>query len=70
MNEFAIEWVKGGRYAGVTAPSASALKNKLYSLMKKHPDKVKLIREKLGRVGFLSYPHQLCKDTAAKRIDG
>ena len=56
MNEFGIEWVKGGRYAGVTATSASALKNKLFSLMKKHPDRVKLIRENLDGSVFFHIP--------------
>lgn len=36
-NEFAIEWVKGRKYAGVTAPSGSALKNKILRLKELHP---------------------------------
>lgn len=56
MNEFSIEWIKGGRYAGVTAPSASSLKNRLFSLMKKYPDKVKLIRENLDGSVFFHIP--------------
>ena len=29
MSEFAIEWIKGNDYAGVTVPSGTALKSKL-----------------------------------------
>lgn len=43
MNEFVIEWVKGGDYAGVTAPSRTALKSKLLNLSEKNPDDVKII---------------------------
>lgn len=32
MNEFAIEWVKGRDYAGVTVPSGTAWKSKLMNL--------------------------------------
>lgn len=28
MNEFAINWLKGGEYAEITVPSGSALKSK------------------------------------------
>ena len=31
MNEFAINWLKGGEYAEITAPASTALKNKLLS---------------------------------------
>lgn len=43
MNEFVIEWVKGGDYAGVTVPSRTALKSKLLNLSEKNPDDVKII---------------------------
>ena len=45
MNEFSIEWVKGGEYAGVTAPSGTALKSKLLKLAREHPNDVKSYRE-------------------------
>lgn len=32
MNEFAINWLKGGEYAEITVPSGSALKSKLLSI--------------------------------------
>ena len=34
MREFAIEWIAGADYAGVTVPSSSGLKNKLERLAK------------------------------------
>lgn len=39
-NEFAIEWIRGRKYAGVTAPSGSALKNKILRLKESHPDDI------------------------------
>lgn len=45
MNEFTIEWVKGASYAGVTAPSGTALKSKLLKLSQEYPDEVKIIAE-------------------------
>lgn len=45
MNEFAIEWVKGAKYAGVTVPSGTAWKSKLLKLSKQNPDDVKIIAE-------------------------
>ena len=40
MNEFAINWVKGGEYAEITVPSGSALKSKLLKYSQKRPDEV------------------------------
>lgn len=45
MNEFAIEWVKGADYAGVTVPSGTAWKTKLLKLSQEYPDEVKIIAE-------------------------
>ena len=39
-NEFAIEWIRGRKYAGVTAPSGSALKNKILRLKESHSDDI------------------------------
>lgn len=44
MNEFAIEWVKGSNYAGVTVPTGTALKSKLLRLADEHPDDVKILK--------------------------
>ena len=43
MNEFAIGWIKGSSYAGVTSPSGSALKSKLLKMAEKNPDDIKVI---------------------------
>ena len=40
MNEFAINWLKGGKYAEITVPASTALKNKLLRLKEKRPDEV------------------------------
>lgn len=40
MNEFAIEWTKDRNYAGVTAPSGTALKSRLLRYAEEHPDEV------------------------------
>lgn len=41
MNEFAINWLKGGEYAEITAPASTALKNKLLRLKEERPDENK-----------------------------
>lgn len=38
MNEFAIEWTKDRDFATVTAPSGTALKNKLMRYAEEKPD--------------------------------
>ena len=40
MNEFAINWIKGGDYAEVTVPSGTALKSKLLKMAEQRPDEV------------------------------
>ena len=40
MNEFAINWLKGGEYAEITVPSGSALKSKLLKYSQERPDEV------------------------------
>ena len=40
MNEFAINWLKGGEYAEITAPASTALKNKLLRLKEERPNEV------------------------------
>ena len=42
MNEFAINWLKGGEYAEITVPSGSALKSKLLKYSQERPDEVKM----------------------------
>lgn len=45
MNEFAINWIKGGKYAEITMPSGTALKSKLLKYAKERPDEVNHIIE-------------------------
>ena len=40
MNEFAINWLKGGTYAEITVPSGTALKSKLLKYAENRPDEV------------------------------
>lgn len=40
MNEFAINWLKGGTYAEITVPSGTALKSKLLKYAESRPDEV------------------------------
>ena len=40
MNEFAINWLKGGEYAEITVPSGSALESKLLKYSQERPDEV------------------------------
>lgn len=40
MNEFAINWIKGGTYAEITVPSGTALKSKLLRYAESRPDEV------------------------------
>ena len=54
MNEFAIEWIKGAEYAGVTVPSGTALKSKLLKLADKNPKDVKIVAQ--NKDGYL-YVH-------------
>ena len=55
MNEFAIEWTKDRDYAGVTAPSGTALKSRLLRYAKERPDEVtNMIINKDGSVSVTS----------------
>lgn len=56
MNEFAIEWEKGGSYAGVTVPSGTALKNKLKRLAVERPDEVRMMVENPDGSAFFHVP--------------
>lgn len=56
MNEFCIEWLRGGEYAGVTTPSSTALKSKLMRLAKERPDEVKVMAENKDGSAFFHIP--------------
>ena len=45
MDEFCIEWTKGDKYAGVTAPGNSRLKGAVLQLNRDHPEDVEKLVE-------------------------
>ena len=65
MNEFCIEWLRSGDYAGVTTPSNTALKSKLMRLAKERPDEVKVFIIKSRWVSLFSHSCFLCKSESA-----
>lgn len=68
MNEFAIEWVKGGKYAGVTVPSGTALKSKLLRLAKQNSEDVKIISENNDGSVFAHIPVKYVKISPPRKI--
>ena len=68
MNEFAIEWVKGAEYAGVTVPSGTALKSKLFRLAEEHPDEVKIMAENDDGSIFAHIPVRYIKISPPKKM--
>lgn len=68
MNEFAIEWVKGGNYAGVTAPSGTALKSKLKHFNEENPEEVKIIAENEDGSIFAHIPVNYIKISPPRKI--
>ena len=68
MNEFCIEWLKGADYAGVTAPSASALKNRLLRLAEKKPDEVKIMAKNLDGSIFAHVPVKYIKVSPPRKV--
>lgn len=68
MNEFVIEWIKGGNYAGVTAPTGTALKSKLLKLEKEHPNDVKVISENEDGSIFAHIPINYVKISPPRKV--
>lgn len=68
MNEFAIEWVKGRDYAGVTVPSGTAWKSKLMSYAKEKPEDVQLIAENADGSAFFHVPVNYIKCSPPRQI--
>lgn len=68
MNEFAIEWIKGGNYAGVTAPSGTALKSKLFRLAEKNPDDVQIVAENEDGSIFAHVPVRYIKISPLRKV--
>lgn len=68
MNEFSIEWVKGGNYAGITVPTGTALKSKLIKLAKESPDDVKIISENEDGSVFAHIPINYVKISPPRKV--
>lgn len=68
MNEFAIEWIKGRDYAGVTVPSGTAWKSKLMRYAKEHPEEVKLMVENADGSAFFHVPVNYIKCSPPRQI--
>lgn len=68
MNEFVIEWIKGSDHAGVTVPSGTALKSKLFRLAEDHPDEVKILKENEDGSVFAHIPVSYVKISPPRQI--
>ena len=68
MNEFAIEWIKGRDYAGVTVPSGTALKSKLMRYADERPDEVKLMVENNDGSAFFHIPINYIKISPPRKV--
>lgn len=68
MNEFAIEWIKGAEYAGVTVPSGTALKSKLLKLVDKNPKDVKIVAQNKDGSLYAHIPINYVKISPPRQI--
>ena len=68
MSEFAIEWIKGADYAGVTVPSGTALKSKLMRYAQERPDEVKLMAENKDGSAFFHIPISYVKVSPPRKV--
>ena len=68
MNEFAIEWIKGDEYAGVTTPSGTALKNKLMRFAEERPEEVTVEAENEDGSAFFHVPVSYIKVSPPKKV--
>lgn len=68
MNEFAIEWTKTRKYAGVTVPSGAALKSKLMRYADERPDEVKLMVENNDGSAFFHIPINYIKISPPRKV--
>lgn len=68
MNEFSIEWIKGGNYAGVTVPSGTALKSKLIRFAMEKPCEVKIISENEDGSVFAHIPINYVKISPPRKV--
>lgn len=68
MNEFCIEWLRSGEYAGVTTPSSTALKSKLMRLAKERPDEVKVMAENKDGSAYFHIPVNYIKVSPPRQV--
>lgn len=68
MNEFVIEWIKGGDYAGITVPTGTALKSKLIKFEKEHPNDVKVIAKNEDGSIFAHIPINYVKISPPRKV--
>jgi hypothetical protein len=68
LNEFVIEWTKGSKHVGVTAPSGTALKSKLFNLAERNPDEVKIIAENNDGSVLAHVPVSYIKISPPKKV--
>lgn len=68
MNEFCIEWLRSGEYAGVTTPSSTALKSKLMRLAKERPDEVRVMAENRDGSAFFHIPISYIKVSPPRQV--
>lgn len=68
MNEFCIEWIKGNGYAGVSAPSGTALKSKLMKYAEERPDEVKVMAVNRDGSAFFHIPVNYIKISPPRKI--
>ena len=68
MNEFCIEWLRSGEYAGVTTPSNTALKSKLMRLAKERANEVKVIAENKDGSAYFHIPVNYIKVSPPRQV--
>lgn len=68
MNEFCIEWLRSGEYAGVTTPSSTALKSKLMRLAKERPDEVRVMAENKDGSAYFHIPVNYIKVSPPRQV--
>lgn len=68
MNEFAIEWIKGNDYAGVTVPSGTALKSKLMRYAEERPDEVKTMAVNEDGSAYFHIPINYVKVSPPRKV--
>lgn len=68
MNEFVIEWIKGAEYAGITAPSGTALKSKLIRLANEYPEEVNIVKENVDGSIFAHIPVNYIKISPPRQV--